>query len=381
ASKHIRKLVNPTTTKLTMSTPLSPNGQQHLRFGETSFDILSDFLTNLNNKNKSNLENVSSNCGNFKVKKVIEHVFLMCEQLELDPLVGYHAVEILDRQVTGLVKEESHQLLSWSDSEWQRVIFSDESRFSLGGDANESVCGGTVVSTKINGVLSCSRFMVKHTGNLLSSQKSRTSEGSHEDLIFQSLEGKFLIFLLSSVQIASKLSLHSKAVDNNSASTYLQSLGKSCPREKLLESELFILKTLDFQLSVPNPLLYVETLLEVLGHNDPSTPVAQLHHLCRYVLQFIYLQREPIYHSLLVAAAGCLNPSPEQRCVAQFVSVTADCMLLGVGVITVSAYVYLKPCDWEKVVEELALITGISSKSIMDFDHAVLTHITKKKAL
>ncbi|KAI4901252.1 hypothetical protein NFI96_015252, partial [Prochilodus magdalenae] len=25
--------------------------------------------------------------------------------------------------------------LSWSDSEWQRVIFSDESRFSLGGDA------------------------------------------------------------------------------------------------------------------------------------------------------------------------------------------------------------------------------------------------------
>ncbi|KAI4873385.1 hypothetical protein NFI96_006608 [Prochilodus magdalenae] len=37
--------------------------------------------------------------------------------------------------------------LSWSDSEWQRVIFSDESRFSLGGDAqrNHRVLGGTVV--------------------------------------------------------------------------------------------------------------------------------------------------------------------------------------------------------------------------------------------
>ncbi|KAI4874817.1 hypothetical protein NFI96_023755 [Prochilodus magdalenae] len=42
--------------------------------------------------------------------------------------------------------------LSWSDSEWQRVIFSDESRFSLGGDAQRiRVCGGTVVSTKMDG--------------------------------------------------------------------------------------------------------------------------------------------------------------------------------------------------------------------------------------
>ncbi|KAI4899748.1 hypothetical protein NFI96_000965 [Prochilodus magdalenae] len=42
--------------------------------------------------------------------------------------------------------------LSWSDSEWQRVIFSDESRFSLE-MPNESVCGDTVVSTKMDGLL------------------------------------------------------------------------------------------------------------------------------------------------------------------------------------------------------------------------------------
>ncbi|KAI4895602.1 hypothetical protein NFI96_028387 [Prochilodus magdalenae] len=32
----------------------------------------------------------------------------------------------------------SYTRLSWSDSEWQRVIFSDESRFSLGGDAQRT---------------------------------------------------------------------------------------------------------------------------------------------------------------------------------------------------------------------------------------------------
>ncbi|KAI4888067.1 hypothetical protein NFI96_004849 [Prochilodus magdalenae] len=45
-----------------------------------------------------------------------------------------------------------HARLAWSDSERQRVIFSDESRFVE--TPNESVCGGTVVSTKMNGVLS-----------------------------------------------------------------------------------------------------------------------------------------------------------------------------------------------------------------------------------
>ncbi|KAG9267387.1 cyclin N-terminal domain-containing protein 1 [Astyanax mexicanus] len=302
----------------------SSSGQESPRFGEASPEVLSDFLSDLNNSNKSRLQNISSLCGNFKQGKVVEHAFLICEELGLDASVGYHAVEILDR------------------------------------------------------------FMVQHIENFIISQRSEAGEGPscrakkhNEDLIYQSFRGKFQIFLLSSVQIASKLALHSSAVHNDSASRYLQSLGSSCPEEKLLETELLILKTLDFQLNMPNPLLYVETLLEVLAHNVPTMPVAQLHHLCRYVLQFIYLKRGPVYQSLLVAATGCLNPSPEQR--EKFVSVTEDCMLLGVGVITVSAYIY-QTSVWEKVVEELTLITGISARSIIDFAHVTLMHITKNRA-
>ncbi|KAI4872044.1 hypothetical protein NFI96_005534 [Prochilodus magdalenae] len=40
--------------------------------------------------------------------------------------------------------------LSWSDSEWQRVIFSESPALVLVETPNESVCGGTVVSTKMN---------------------------------------------------------------------------------------------------------------------------------------------------------------------------------------------------------------------------------------
>ncbi|XP_076856869.1 cyclin N-terminal domain-containing protein 1 isoform X2 [Brachyhypopomus gauderio] len=250
--------------------------------------------------------------------------FLICEEQGLDPLVGYHAIEILER------------------------------------------------------------FMVKHIENVFSSQISEVREGSscgtsekYEDLLFQRLSEKFYIFILSSVQIASKLALHSSAIDYNSASRYLQSVGSSCHREKLLESELLILKTLDFKLIVPNPLSYVETLLEVICHNDPTIPVAHIHHLCKHVLQFIYLQRDAIYHSLLKVATGCFSLSSEQR--AQFVSVTEDCMLLGVGVITVAAFIY-QTSAWKKVVEELTSITGISEKSIMDFAWVTLMHITEIKS-
>ncbi|TSL75273.1 Serine/threonine-protein kinase WNK4 [Bagarius yarrelli] len=215
------------------------------------------------------------------------------------------------------------------------------------------------------------RFMLKHMENLLSDGGAWETEGNHEELVFEHLRGKLRLFAVSSVQIASKLTLHSNVVDNDSASRYLQ---MEFPKKKILESELLILKTLDYRLNVPNPLSYAETLLEVLGHNDPSTAVEHLHYLCRCVLQLVYLQRESIYSSLLMAVTGTLVPSPDQR--AKFVCVTEDCMLLGVGVIAVAAFVH-RTSAWEKVVEELTLITGISAKSIMDFAYVTLQHITK----
>lgn len=56
--------------------------------------------------------------------------------------------------------------------------------------------------------------MLKHIKNLLS-QKSEVCDGSvcaargnYEELVFQSLRGKFSLFIISSVQIASKVTLH-----------------------------------------------------------------------------------------------------------------------------------------------------------------------------
>uniref|UniRef100_A0A8C2A8U1 Vacuolar protein-sorting-associated protein 25 n=1 Tax=Cyprinus carpio TaxID=7962 RepID=A0A8C2A8U1_CYPCA len=229
-------------------------------------------------------------------------VFHLCEELGLNPAVGYQAVEILERYLQNP----------------ERTLF---------------------------------------TVNLF------------KTLIFQTLKQKFFLSVLSSVQIASKLDLYSNVC---------LAVGYPSSKEQLLDSEILVLKTLNFNLNVPNPLTYVETLLEVLGHNDATVPVAQLHHLCVRVLEFIYLQRETIYNALLKSATGCSSPSHELR--AKFVSVTEDFMLLGVGVIAVAAFIH-HISTWEKVVEELSGITGISGQSIMDFAYVTLMHLTKTKSV
>ncbi|XP_071379079.1 cyclin N-terminal domain-containing protein 1 [Centroberyx affinis] len=288
------------------------------KFREASFELLSDFLINLNKRNKDKLNGLSKCSGDFKDKKLIEYIFLITEELRLDPLVGYHAAELVER------------------------------------------------------------FMIKHLEDLFTTPTPQgaaaNQPGNYEDLVFEKLREKFPLVVFSCVQLASKLSLHNNIIDNNTAVHFLHSMGHSVSKQTLLESELMVLKQLEFRLNVPNPLTYVEILLEVLGHNESSVPVESLHHLCLHVLQFTCLQKTAIYDSLLMATTQCLSPSREQR--EKFVTVTEDCMLLGVGVIAVATYI-LNISQWEQVVEELSHITGISRTSISDFAHVTLMHITR----
>ncbi|XP_054454992.1 cyclin N-terminal domain-containing protein 1 [Anoplopoma fimbria] len=289
-----------------------------LKFGEASFDFLTDFLVNLNKRNKENLNSLSKCSGEFKDKRLMEYIFLITQELRLDPLAGYHAIELLQR------------------------------------------------------------FMVKHLTDLLTTPTpegaAADQPGSSEDAVFDKVKDKFPLIVFSCVQLASKLSLHSQIIDNSTAVRFLHSVGLSVSKQTLLESELMVLKGLEFRLNAPNPLTYVEILLEVLGHNEPSVPVERLHQLCHHVLQFVSLQRTSIYDSLLVTTTQCVSPSREQR--EKFVTVTEDCMLLGVAVIAVATFI-LYDRKWEQVVGELSHITGISRRSISDFAHVTLTHIVR----
>ncbi|CAK6956861.1 cyclin N-terminal domain-containing protein 1 [Scomber scombrus] len=294
----------------------SPCQSVHLKFGEASYDLLTDFLFNLNKRNKENLDSLSQCSGDFKEKRLMEFIFLITKELGLDPLVGYHAIELLRR------------------------------------------------------------FMVKHLEDLFTTPTPQGAAAdepqSYEDVVFDKLKAKFPLIVFSCIQLASKLSLHSHMINNNTAVRFLQSMGHSVSKQTVLEAELMVLKGLGFRLNATNPLMYVEILLEVLGHNEPFIPVERLYHLCHHVLQFVSLQRTTIYQSLLMTTTQCLSPPREQR--EKFETVTEDCMLLAVGVIAVATFI-LCVRKWEQVVRELSHITGISTKSISDFAYVTLMHI------
>lgn len=46
----------------------------------------------------------------------------------------------------------------------------------------------------------------------------------------------------------------------------LNEFGHRYTNDSILQSELRVLKTLDYKVMLPSPLLYIETLLEILGN-------------------------------------------------------------------------------------------------------------------
>ena len=61
------------------------------------------------------------------------------------------------------------------------------------------------------------------------------------------------------------LVLFAQIISNITVLNFLRALGYLHTKEELLESELDVLKSLNFQINLPTPLAYVEMLLEVLG--------------------------------------------------------------------------------------------------------------------
>uniref|UniRef100_A0A3B3YLJ5 Cyclin N-terminal domain containing 1 n=1 Tax=Poecilia mexicana TaxID=48701 RepID=A0A3B3YLJ5_9TELE len=243
-----------------------------LNFGETPFDVLNDFLINLNNINKDYLDGLPKWSGTFKQKRLVEYIFLITQQLKLDPSVGYHAIELL-----------------------QSVAINESKRYG--------------------------------------------------DLIFNNLKDTFPLILFSCVQLANKLFLHCH-VNTSTAVQFLYSLGLSVSKQTLLESELMVFKGVEYRLNVLNSLTYVEVILEVLGHNEPSVPVEHLYRLCHYVLQFVTLEQTAIYDSLLRSP----HASP--------------------------CYSFHDAFCQRKVVGELSHITGITRRNITEFALVIVAHIT-----
>nr|XP_012598716.1 cyclin N-terminal domain-containing protein 1 isoform X2 [Microcebus murinus] len=289
-----------------MDGPMRPRlaSLSDFQFGVVATETIEDALLHLAQQNERAVQEAAGRTGGFRETRIVEFVFLLSEQWCLEKSVSYLAVEILERFMVKQV---------------------------------ENICRQATVQRRDN----------------------EKTESHNWRALKEKIFNKFILRLVSCVQLASKLSFHYKA------------LGYLYTKEELLESELDVLKSLNFQINLPTPLAYVEMLLEVLGYNGCLVPVTQLHATCLTLLDLVYLLHEPIYDSLLRTSIE--NSTPSQLQGEKFISVKEDFMLLAVGIIAASAFIQNHEC-WSQVMGHLQSITGIALASIAEFSYAILTH-------
>ncbi|KAB0397716.1 hypothetical protein E2I00_019165 [Balaenoptera physalus] len=267
-----------------MDRPVRPRlaSLSDFQFGAVATETIEDALLHFAHQNEQAVQEAAGRMGSFRETRIVEFVFLLSEQWCLEKSVSYQAVEILER------------------------------------------------------------FMIKQAENICrqaSIQLREKTEPQNWRALKEQLFNKFILRLVSCVQLASKLSFH--------------------------------YKSLNFQINLPTPLAYVEMLLEVLGYNGCLVPATQLYATCLTLLDLVYLLHEPVYESLLRASIE--NSTPSQLQGEKFISVKEDFMLLAVGIIAASAFIQNHEC-WSQVAGHLQSITGIALESIAELSYAILTH-------
>ncbi|CAM9697261.1 unnamed protein product [Lampetra planeri] len=262
--------------------------------------------------------------GAFGRETVAEAIFLICEKLQLHISVKYLAVELFDRYILEQTKVQC--------DEWLK----------------EKAAGS---SDEIN-------------------WEARLPDLKSELLL--------LLRMVSCVQIASKQMAHYKMVTLKSAQMLIQAMsGSIIDLDKILSSEMAVLKTLNYYINPASPLTHVDMIIAVLGHNDPTLPVKTLHSISLKVLDMVYLIRTAVYDYLLRATStgDVLDPS-DVTYRENFWRVEGDFMLLAVSVISAAAYFCCYPIC-QKVMEQACRTTCIPEQDVSNFAKVLVQCVWK----
>ena len=210
------------------------------------------------------------------------------------------------------------------------------------------------------------RFMLNHITELY--QHVQESSKTESPIQWEDVEGRLKhqipLRAVSCVQLASKLSSHYGIVSVGRAKNFLTSCGFRYATASIVQSEMRVLKTLDYQVTNPTPVEFTETLLEALGHNSPDIRAKQIHGVALKVLDVFYLCRIDVYSILKNLSKG------------NSAAIEADFMLLAAAVITASAFI-LDQSKCVDVIQHLATISCIASDDILSFATVLLQQIFK----
>ena len=208
-------------------------------------------------------------------------------------------------------------------------------------------------------------FMSRHISELYHHvQLSQTSQSPISwETVEARLKHQVTLRALTCLQLASKLSLHYKIINLSRARSFLAACGFRYAPASLIQSEIRILKTLDYRIHGPTPLDFVEVLLETLGHNDPSLPIKQLHGVGIKILDVYYLSSVVLHEKLCAPKSEDLPPILE-----------LNYLLLAAGIVGAASFIMDQGRPGE-ILKQLSDIANISQSDITDVVAVLVEHI------
>lgn len=215
------------------------------------------------------------------------------------------------------------------------------------------------------------RFMSRHVCELYDHvQLSKSSpQPINWDTVEERLTHQVTLRALSCLQLASKLSLHYKIISLTKARNFLANCGFRYASSSLVQSEIRVLKTLDYHVHGPTPLDFIEVLLEALGHNCSSLPIKQLYGVSIKLLDTYYLSTPVIMEKLKQ-----ISKEPSVHCDTSSAFESINFLLLAAGIIGASSYL-LDDTKSDEVIGTVAKISQISSEDILDISALLVEHI------
>ncbi|XP_025080527.1 cyclin N-terminal domain-containing protein 1-like isoform X3 [Pomacea canaliculata] len=245
-------------------------------------EVLQEWLINLAMRNCQEIQQACVPHGLFKQGAAAAFLFLVCDKLQLPWQVQFTAIELFDR------------------------------------------------------------FMRKHIEDLYMYVYNNSSKPAAKVTEWRSIvervEKQLVLRIVSCCQIASKLNSHYEVITVSRAKRFLLDFGFNYSNDSVLQSELRVLKTVNFDVNVSSPLDYVETLLQVLAHNAAAfdLPISLYQSVATKLLTILYIRSNHIFVSLL-PQAGLTSTTLQQRLSA----IQADKLLMGLAVIAAAVYI----CD------------------------------------
>lgn len=219
------------------------------------------------------------------------------------------------------------------------------------------------------------RFMTKHIADLRQYVVETTKPSKRKSdymEILKKVETQAILRMLSCIQVASKISSISSVVRIRDVGNMLRLAGNCYSPQIILNSEIRILKTLDYKVNVDTAFTFIELALAILEYKISTFNVSKLQDPCIKILDVIHLKKRRIYSQLFFRVTGKYQMTKQDR--SDFVAVENDLVLLGSAVVDCAAFLEYQ-LHFKEVTEQLSAIAMIRCEDIMDFASVIMEEI------